>query len=275
MTRLKSVAARGSFKYDRRVLPFRLDLPPPPGKNSRRQPRRKASGLTLTCTRVAITRLAAARNRTLAAQVYDVGRGGVRFTSTEPLEDPGPVDVQIREEATGQVLHARGEVAWIKTHREGDRDLHVVGVKFQEILAPAETCARILDGTSQAPAAPAKRRSMDRFSLSDCDVTLERDHRFRTHEPPGNLAVRILDISRSGAQVLCSQRLQRGDRVRLTLNLRSFQDIFTAEAEAVWVRTPGLDSMGQWKVGVSFGALSHEQERKLKAFEAWFARPKS
>jgi PilZ domain-containing protein len=222
--------------------------------------------------------------RNIAVELQDVGWGGVRFVANEPVQPSGTLALMIREETSGEVLHARGEVAWVRTQKMEDREVHVVGVKFDQILAPPSKCARFFGEDAKpepqardVPSAkpPRKRRAGGRFPVSDCEVVLERDHRFRAPKTPGNLASGLLDLSRSGAQVVCSQPLSRGDRVRLTVILKKFQDIFTAEAETVWVRTFRPIENRSWKVGLAFSTLDHSQERKIESLEKWFGHASS
>jgi hypothetical protein len=58
--------------------------------------------------------------------------------------------------------------------------------------------------------------------------------------------------------------------MRLTLILKTLQEIFTAEAEAVWVRYPAPGDDGGWHVGLAFGALNHAQQRQMQGLERWF-----
>lgn len=249
------------------MLPFKLDLPGWRGGNARRRARRPAQGLTLTCTRSALSRLHAGTLKNLAVELQDVGSGGVRFVASEPLPVPCPLELQIRKEDSGEVLQARGEIAWVKTRSLDGRPVHVVGVKFDEIQTPPETCARFFE--SPPLDSPPRRRAAGRFPIADCEVTLVRDERSRAPVNPRNLASRLLDLSRTGAQVVCTGSVKPGERVRLTVRLEKLHDTFTAEAEAAWVRHAGLTG-GGCKVGLAFGSLDHAQQRKLESLESWF-----
>jgi len=258
------------------MTPIHPSLPPHRPKDSRQNPRRAAHGLSLTCTRAQTTRVAAGAARNLAVALKDVGWGGLRFTAAELPVVAGPLEIRIREEDSGTMLHARGVIAWVKTRNEDGRDVHDVGIRFQEVLAPAETCSRFFDVESGDPAAAnstVRRRRMNRFGIGDGDVVLEYDDRFRSTPRPGNLALGLVDLSRRGAQVACRESLKPGDRVRLTVRLRSFGDVFTAAAETVWIRPPASPGGTSWRAGLSFLELDDAQERTLQTFERWFSRP--
>ena len=258
-------------------LPFRLVVPTPGVRSARRQRRKPARGLTLVCMRVQPSRLHGPAVKNINVDFRDAGAGGVRFVSSEAVAVGSLLDLQVREDATGRVLAARGETTWIETRGENGRDVHLVGVRFIEILTSRADASWFFDdfagspmGPAQVPAPVQQKRGPDRFAVGGCEVTLERDHRFRGSAKAGNLAIRILDLSRSGAQVLCGHPLGRGERVRLTIDVRSLQEIFTAEAEVVWVRHPGIGQEFNWRVGLAFQTLDHSQERRLLSLEHWF-----
>jgi c-di-GMP-binding flagellar brake protein YcgR len=230
--------------------------------------------LSVTCTRRQTTRFTEGAAPNLALALKDLGRGGLAFTAAELPPDAHPVEIRIREDATGTMLHARGVVAWVRPRREREHEVYDVGVRFQEILAPAETCARFLDGVAPAAAGATtiRKRRMDRFGITDGDVVVEFDPRFRQVGTKQNLAKGLIDLSRGGAQVACRELLKPGDRVQLTIHLRSFGDVFKAEARTMWVRQ-GSDT--SWRAGLSFCALDHAQERRLQTFERWFSQPEA
>src|SRR5262245_51947585 len=201
------------------VLPFKLVMPSLPRGSGRSRPRFPARGLTLTCTRPSPYRFHTAV-RNLAVELKDVGWGGVRFVAAEPMQVPCSVDLQIRDDASGASLQTRGVTRWTQTRKENGRDLHLAGARFDMILTPPADAAWYFEGRVgpqvkpwQVPAAkpPPKPRLTARFTIPGCDVVLERDFRFRGSAKPGNLASRLLDFSRSGAQVLCKDPVVRGE----------------------------------------------------------------
>jgi hypothetical protein len=260
------------------MLPFRLVVPSSQVGNARKRKRHPANGLTLNCTRIAASRLQGAALRNLAVELKDVAWGGVRFIASEALDVSTLVNLNLRKEDSGQTLQARGVVAWVETSRVNGQDVRLAGAKFEEIVTPPAKAAWYFEdlvAPQPKPWAPspvkavAKPRTADRFAIAGSDVVLERDHRFRTYEKAGNLASRLLDLSRSGAQVLCTDPVKRGERMRLTVDFKDFKDIFSAEAETVWVRYPGAGETG-WRVGLSFCSLNHSQQRQLLSLESWF-----
>ena len=261
------------------MLPFKLVIPSSPRGSGRKGRRFPAKGLSLTCTRILPSRLHGPSVQNIAIELRDVGSGGVRFVASEPLQVPCLVNLQIRDDSTGSSLQARGATAWVETRRENGKDQVVVGAKFEEVLTPPSQSAwffneRVALHHKPPASLPARRtplpRAAARFSIPECDVTLERDHRFRESGRAGNLATRLLDLSRSGAQVICTESLTRGERMRLTVDLKTLRDIFTVEAETVWVRPSTTSDGREWRVGVVFGELSHAQLRQVTTIEAWF-----
>ena len=256
------------------MLSFRLVVPAPGIRSARRQKRKPAAGLSLVCTRIQPTRLHGTPSRNLCLEFRDAGAGGIRFVSSEPLPIPCPLRFQIRQEATGRVLAAEGVSTWIETRGDQGRDMHVIGARFDRIATPPAESNWFLEefgGTAPTASAPEepRRRGTPRFEMSGCDVTLERDHRFRGSARAGNLASRMLDLSRSGVQVLCKDPLSRGEVVRITVDVRTLQEIFSAEAEVTWVRHPGIAQESNWRVGLAYRMLGNDQQRQLLRLEHW------
>jgi len=258
------------------LLPFNLVIPPSRGDHGRKLSRRPAKGLSLTCTRILASRLQSAGAGNIAIDLHDVGWGGIRFAASESIDRGSLLNLLIRDDATGESMNVRGEVVWVDPRNAGGRDLNLVGTKFDEILTVPAKCAWFFDRwvaiqpkpwETRTAAPVAKARAAERFVTGGCEVTLERDHRFRTYEKAGNLASQLLDLSRTGAQVLCVDPVKRLERMRLTVNFRNFAEIFTAEGETVWV-VPGDDQTG--RVGLAFGSLNHAQLRQMQTLEQWF-----
>ena len=126
-----------------------------------------------------------------------------------------------------------------------------------------------LDSTP-GPASGPRPRDADRFSLDDFEVTLHRDRRPGLFRKPENLALNLLDLSRTGAQVVCTKPLEPGEKVRLTVHLKKFRDTFEVEAETKWSRFPRPQEGLAWRAGLAFGALDGPRKRLLESMESWF-----
>lgn len=120
-------------------------------------------------------------------------------------------------------------------------------------------------------------RDANRFSVDDFEVTLHREGRPGFFRKPENLALNLLDLSRTGAKVVCRSSLKPGERVRLTVHLKKFNDTFEVEAETRWSRFPHPREGWASRAGLAFGELDGPRKRLLESMESWFTyvRPKS
>ena len=253
----------------------------PRGREGRFRPRRSAQGLTLTCTRPAVASHPAVEGVNLSLELRDVGWGGVLFVASQPLQAPCPLSLQLREESTGEVLTAKGEVAWSQTRLADGRVIHLVGARFDEIFTPPAKCSRFFEEPASgkrarnAEASSQRPRDADRFPVDECEVTLYRDKRPGLFRRPENLALELLDLSRTGAQVTSKAALKVGEKVRLTVHLKKFKDTFEVEAETAWSRFPVPHEGLAWRAGLEFGALDGPRKRLLESMESWFTYSRS
>ena len=255
------------------VLPV---VPPARGGDSRRRPRRLARGLTLTCTRASLSRASNPPN--LSRELIDVGWGGVRFVCSEAVQLPCPVNLQIRDEASGEVFHARGEVAWVQARTRDGRESWIAGARFDEVLTPASKCALFFEGrrpgeseSDTLPRPGQMRRARDRFPIDGCEATVTRPPSFWKLSKPANLARALVDLSRTGAQVVCTEPLKPGERVQVAVHLSKFKDTFEAEARVVWVAAATTAAGRAWRVGLEFGGLDRPRQVLLGSMESWYA----
>lgn len=67
------------------------------------------------------------------ALLYDIGRGGLKFTTTDfiPVNTSLAVAILMKEEP----LKGEGEIAWVRKVPFGDR--YVIGLKFREVTQRA------------------------------------------------------------------------------------------------------------------------------------------
>src|SRR5262245_35225405 len=211
--------------------------------DKRKRPRHVGAGLVLICTHVSETRGLAGIRRNLAVELRNLGWGGIQFVSTEKLQPSCPLSIQIKDPSTGELFHARGHVWWSDTQGAGDNKVNVAGVQFDEIFTPQGTCARFFQGPEPPPSkrlanqgkgAGRSRRRHERYPVEDYFVKVFRDVPQGPNSKPVNCAVQLVDFSLSGAQVICTDQLDPGTRVKFVLRMGRFADPFEAGAEVVW-----------------------------------------
>jgi len=263
--------------------PNRPVLPPGRKADTRRRVRRGGAGFVLTCTHVTATRGHTALRPNLALELRDLGWGGIQFVATDPLRPPCALSVQIKDPSTGGIFHARGNVTWCDTRRVVGREIHVVGVKFDEIYTPMATCTWFFQGPEPpAPAAspvigaglPNPRRRRERFPVDDYFVSVSRETPYGSSAKPVNLAFRLVDLSLTGAQVVCTDLLDPGSKVRFILHLNRFSDMLQTTAEVVWSRRTASRGGRAWSVGLQFKFLDRNAQKLLEYMMNWFTSEK-
>jgi len=268
---------------ERRATPEKPALPPGRKADTRRRARRGGAGFVVTCTHVTETRGHTGLRQNLAIELRDIGWGGIQFISTDPLRPPCPLSVQIKDPSTGGIFHARGNVTWCDTRRVIDAEMHVVGVKFDEIYTPMATCSWFFQGPEPAePKTPAAflssngnpRRRRERFPVDDYFVSVTRETPYGSSAKPLNLAFRLVDLSLSGAQVVCTELLDPGSRVGFLLHLNRFSDMLQTTAEVVWSRRTASRGGRAWSIGLQFKLLDRGAHKLLEYMMNWFTTEK-
>ena len=253
---------------------------PPSGRtgDKRRRPRHAGAGLVLICTHVSETRGLTGIRPNLAVELRNLGWGGLQFTSREELRPTCPLSIQIKDPSTGAIFHARGHVRWCDIRVDGDVKTHVVGVMFDEIFTSQATCARFFQGPEPRTArrlvepgkgVPRSRRRHERYPVDDCFVSVTRDAPLGAVVKPVNRAVQLVDLSLTGAQVICADQIDPGTRVRFILRMGRFSDLLQAGAEVVWIRKSAAPGWWAWATGLHFKQLDPSAQKLLDYMIAW------
>src|SRR5258706_1816205 len=79
------------------------------GAEGRRHARSDVQGFTLIVYRKAASSAHQVR-KNIGEQLLDISTGGARIKVTEALPKGAPVSIEIKEVATNEIFHARGEV---------------------------------------------------------------------------------------------------------------------------------------------------------------------
>lgn len=87
-----------------------------------------------------------------------------------------------------------------------------------------------------------------------------------------NKARAILNLSEGGALVVVHESLPRGAKVRVSVEMERYQDVFTADGVVRWC-TKHPRQEGFHQLGVQFTNLSDAQARKLAKMREWFTSP--
>jgi hypothetical protein len=85
-----------------------------------------------------------------------------------------------------------------------------------------------------------------------------------------NKGRQVKDLSRGGAQIICSQKLKPGQHVDLRLEFRRTELTLEAEGVIRWCRRDTTSLEPRYLAGVVFKNLPEGSERSLRAIEGAF-----
>jgi c-di-GMP-binding flagellar brake protein YcgR len=270
------------------------------GAELRRHMRRNMSGFTLVAYK---TQAASAYRprRNIGDGVLDISAGGLRLRLTESVFKGDSITIEIKELTTGDVFHARGDVRWTETKETDGKKQFFCGIQFVEIFTPIAKREKFFLGqtavlaakpatptqmaqrptgttltgataAAAAPAAPsaADGRKAERFQVDDYTLTVFRTGLLSSVGIRKNLATEVVDLSRSGAQIVCVEKLPMGGKISFTLHLNKFADTFESEAEVVWIKEgPSPDGIVYF-TGVTFTSISPEKRKLIDYMMSWF-----
>jgi hypothetical protein len=275
------------------------------GADGRRHSRRPIAGFSLVSYKTQAAS-AYARRKNIGEAVLDISAGGLRLRVSEPLLKGDSVTIEIKELATGDVFHARGDVRWAETREENGKPCYFCGLQFVEIFTAigkrekffygnpgvlqarpvANSNTQIRDAkTSVNPmgmgpvttnmhqpvaAVEADGRRSERFQIDDYVVNVFRTGLLSSVGLRKNLATDVIDIGRGGACAICIEKLTVGTKVAFTLHLNKFADTFEGEAEVIWVKEGMMSDGLGFFTGLQFIALSPERRKLIDYMMSWF-----
>ncbi len=271
------------------------------GAEGRRHSRRSTAGFSLVAYKTQASS-AYARRKNIGEAVLDISAGGLRLRISEPLIKGDSVTIEIKELATGDVFHARGDVRWTDLREADGKKEYFCGLQFVEIFTamgkrekffygnpgilqakPASDSATQLKSVKAAipgqpttnmtqpiAAAVSDGRKSERFQIDDYTVNVFRSGLLSSVGLRKNLVSDVIDVSRGGAMMICMEKITVGSKLAFTLHLNKFADTFESEAEVVWVKEgPTPDGFGFF-TGVQFVSLSPEKRKLIDYMMSWF-----
>lgn len=264
------------------------------GKEARRHPRRPTQGLNIICYRTeTMARYKPRQN--IGKAILDISQGGCRVALAERVEPGMQLTIELKDAGTGDVFHAHGTVCWVSDAKPGEPFACSAGIQFVEIYTslakrekffqgrgtrPTEAAAAAGSSTSVRPPAPADAGPTDlapgqlqrstRFHVDDYAVTVTRSGLLGSVGLRKNVATMVVDLSRTGAQVLCTEKMPPGTKVSFMIHLNKFADTFETEAEVVWTKEYTDERGPQYSTGLKFSAVSATRQRLLDYMMSWF-----
>jgi hypothetical protein len=174
-----------------------------------------------------------------STRLIDVSPGGACVETSERLPLGTRLVLEIRVPGDPDRVRAEAVVAWA-----GER---AAGLRFERVDEDAD----LPDAPSRPPAEPRRRHKRffpGRGDLALTPRTFWRALGFR----PKDVALRIVDLSQSGAHLVCRERLKPGVLAEFGLKLYYPRLDVLGEARVVWCRRDTLLLAPEWHVGVSF-----------------------
>jgi c-di-GMP-binding flagellar brake protein YcgR len=250
-------------------------------KEIRKHPRRSTEGMTLTCYRTQ-PMAAYQPRRNIGEAVLDISAGGCRVRITEHILQGAGLTIELKD--GDDKFHAHGQVRWIEPKDVGGRAAFIAGVQFSEILTPLTKREKFFLGKAALAAVPAAETTprggtrvttptvgpAARFKVDDYVVTAFRAGLLSTVGLRKNLAMEVVDLSRTGAQIVSMEKLPLGTRVSFTLHLNKFADTFETDADVIWTKE-GKDATGTfYYTGLQFGEMAPAKAKLVEYMMSWF-----
>ena len=107
--------------------------------------------------------------------------------------------------------------------------------------------------------------------MASAQVTLHRHGLLSALSLGINKARKVCDLSQGGARLLVTEKLVKGQKVRLKITLEKYQDEIEIAGEVVWC-FPSANRK-DFLVGIKFAAENRLTARKMSAVQEWFTSP--
>lgn len=121
------------------------------------------------------------------------------------------------------------------------------------------------------PVRPDNRRRYTRFVIASTQVQLHRDGLLSALSLGSNKALKVCDLSQSGARLLVTERIPAKQKVRLRITLEKYQDEIEIGGHVVWCYASA--NRKDFLVGVKFSLDKPATARKMAALQEWFTSP--
>lgn len=205
----------------------------------------------------------------LVTRVMDVSACGACLVTSGRLREGTPVAVDILLPNGDPCFQSLAKVRWSMTLESNGQTAHIAGLQFDRVfrLAPAENPEHPSRVIARSP---EPRRAHKRFSPEEVDLVCLPHDFLRLLGLARNTGRRLKDLSRGGAQIVCSRKLRPGRRVELRLEFRRAQEAIRATGVVRWCLRDTASLEPRYLAGVAFEKLPADSERSLRAVERAF-----
>ena len=180
----------------------------------------------------------------LSNRLIDVAPGGVCLATAERLAPGLRLILEIRLPGESDRFRAQAVVAWAGPQ--------AAGLRFESVDEDAD-----LPDPAAAPATAEPRRRHKRFFPGRGDASFEPQTLWTSLGfRPRDLEPRLVDLSQSGAHLICRERLKPGLLGRVRFDFTYPRTVVEGEARVVWCRRDTLKLAPEWHVGLSFRRIA-------------------
>ena len=214
----------------------------------------------------------------LATRIIDVSARGACLVTVGRLRKGVPVTVDLFVPNRAARFRSKATVQWSTTVESRGRVAHVAGLYFDRLFTPERPAKKEKPAAAHEPRpgrlipsrGPEPMRKHKRFSPEEVSLVCLSRGLLRTLGLATNTGRRLKDLSRGGAQIVCSRKLKPGDRVDLRLEFGRSELNIEAEGVIRWCRRDTASLEPRYLAGVVFKNLPEGSERSLRAIERTF-----
>jgi hypothetical protein len=227
--------------------------------------RRRYDRLSTREAQVACTSPDLAQAGNLAVKLLDTSATGVCLITKERLREGLPVVIGIILRGDKSRVMSTGSVRWSTTIESKGRVAHVAGVEFEK---PVAALAPKLPNLASKHVEPNRRHK--RFVPEKVDIVCLPPGFLSKLGMKSNAAKALKNLSLGGAQILSTEKLEKGDRVDLLLKFAFPKTSVRAAGIVRWCKRDTLSLEPRWNIGVVFKDLDPATHSRLRTVEAVF-----
>jgi PilZ domain-containing protein len=234
--------------------------------DKRRQPRSKPTGRTWVCCYNNYPPKGEEQYN-LATEVVDFSAGGICVITVGRLRESALVTVELALPKSEARFKTMAVVRWTDAVESAGRVSYVAGLQFNRPLEQTLDPGEVRKSRKPAASSHEEERSYKRFAPEDIEIVCVERGVLKSLGLAPNTGRRLKDLSRSGAQIICSRKLKPGQRVDLRLEFKRGADPIEAEALVRWCEKDTSSSESRYLAGVHFEKLPPGSDRRLLEVE--------
>jgi len=207
-----------------------------------------------------------AQSGSLAVRLLDTSATGACLVTTERLREGTSVVVGIILPDQKSRVMSTAWVRWSTSVESKGKVAHVAGVEFEKPVA--ELAPSLPKSGSSKHVEPNRRHK--RFVPEKVDIVCLPPGFLSKLGMKSNTAKALKNLSLGGAQILSTEKLEKGERVDLLLKFAFPKTSVRAAGVVRWCKRDTLSLEPRWNVGVVFKEMDPATHSRLRTVEAVF-----